>query len=662
MPTVVRDLSGSVREATGGSIHVAGARAGDTVYMLDGFEAGDPITGELTTRVAVEAVRDVEVESGNLGANYAHAAAGVMAIDTASGDDRWRFGITNFIPAPDLHHGMHVGNWYPRLEFSGPIEKGRLWFSDAITVQRTFVVVTEQPPGSDSRTQWVGDNLLRMQFKVSARQTLYGSFLYDRESDTNQGLTALAPVSTTTDVTAHRYFSSLKDQIWFENTLVEFGVAADTGTRDVMPQGTQPYVELPDGFFGNYFQQTHQLGRRLQAMGNIIGSARQWHGTHQFAVGFNAAALTFEHAAVRNEIDAERSDGTLLRQTTFAGPASFRRSNTQAGAYALDIWKVKKWLVLQGGVRIDGDRLIGRGMVEPRISVNLLPKGGARAKLTLGWGIYNEPLDLAVLGQGADQQQVDVSFDSTGTTPVGAPVVSSFVVPVQGLRQPRFQTESAEWKEKFGPATLVSLRLTARDERDGFDYAFQPVGNGFVFLLQNGRRDRYRAAEVSVRHSFGESAEVFGSYTRSTSRTNTALDPALGTLFFAPQASGPLPWDAPNRLVAWGWTPLPIWKLFLSSFVEYRTGFPFSAINQEQRLVGAPGSRRFPTYVNVNLGLEKQFRFRSYIFAVRAGAIHILGRQDPDTVVNVVDALNFGTFSGGEKRALTFRLRFVGRK
>jgi len=47
---------------------------------------------------------------------------------------------------------------------------------------------------------------------------------------------------------------------------------------------------------------------------------------------------------------------------------------------------------------------------------------------------------------------------------------------------------------------------------------------------------------------------------------------------------------------------------------------------------------------------------------VRVAFVNILGRQNPDVVVNNVDAPNFGTFSGGQGRAVTARLRFVGRK
>jgi len=62
------------------------------------------------------------------------------------------------------------------------------------------------------------------------------------------------------------------------------------------------------------------------------------------------------------------------------------------------------------------------------------------------------------------------------------------------------------------------------------------------------------------------------------------------------------------------------------------------------------------------VGLEKKFGFWGYLWAVRVEAVNILGRENPNTVVNNVAAPNFGTFSGGQGRAFTARLRFVGKK
>src|SRR5260370_37715641 len=71
---------------------------------------------------------------------------------------------------------------------------------------------------------------------------------------------------------------------------------------------------------------------------------------------------------------------------------------------------------------------------------------------------------------------------------------------------------------------------------------------------------------------------------------------------------------------------------------------------------------RFPGYASLNLGLERKFGFRGYLWAARIEAVNVLGRRNPDTVVNNVDAPNFGAFAGGQGRATTLRVRLAGRK
>ncbi len=396
------------------NLHVAGARSGETQYLLDGFEIGNPVNGALTSRFNADATRAAEVHTGRIGAAYAHSGAGLLNLETPDGDDRWRFGTTNPAPGINVQEGVHLGNWYPRFTSSGPIEKGRFWFSDSISVQHTFEVVKQQPAGANTFEEWAGDNLLRLQYNITPKHILHASFLYNRAHDTNLGLDALDPQSTTVTAEQRRAFGSLKDQIWLGNTLFELGVAADGGVLEYVPQGMQPFVVLTGGTSGNYFQHLHQRGRRVQAVGSLAAVSRHWHGTHQFAAGFNAAGLRYSQSAVRGVIQALRADATLVRQTTFAGPASPELSNTQAGGYAQDTWSISKHFILQAGLRTDWDRFTQSAMAEPRLSGNALPFGDDRAKLSLGWGIYNAPLNLSLIAQVYDQQQADTFYDPTG--------------------------------------------------------------------------------------------------------------------------------------------------------------------------------------------------------------------------------------------------------
>jgi hypothetical protein len=118
-------------------------------------------------------------------------------------------------------------------------------------------------------------------------------------------------------------------------------------------------------------------------------------------------------------------------------------------------------------------------------------------------------------------------------------------------------------------------------------------------------------------------------------------------------------WDTPQRVVSSGWTPIPIWGLLLSGFFEYHTGFPFSVLNEQQQLVGAPNRMRFPNYFSLNLGLEKRFRFQGHEWAVRVTGVNITRHNNPNSVVNNIDAPNYLTYAGGQQRAFTVRLRLV---
>jgi|SRR5579859_756876 len=658
------------------NIHVAGARSGETQYLLDGFEIGDPVNNQLTSRFNIDATRAADVQTGRFGAEYAHSGANILSLETPDGDDKWRFGTTNPAPGINIQEGAHLGNWYPRFTFSGPIVRGRFWFSESVSLQHTFDVVKGLPGGQNTAEEWAGDNLLRLELNVTPKHILHATFLYNRLHGERLGLDALDPISTTVTGEQARSFFSIKEQVWFHDTLFEIGAAADTGTLDFTPQGTQPLVLLVNGSSGNYFDRSHQRAQRLQGVASVTAASRHWHGTHTIAAGANVAGLSYGLTSFRGEIQALRAfqaDGLtpctaptpdcLIRQTSFSGFANPDLSNSQIGAYLQDTWSLSKFLILRGGIRTDWDRFTQSALAEPRVSVNFLPLGNDRSKLSLGWGIYNAPLNMAVIGQTLDQRQIDTFYDTSGNVQPPGPVTSQFVLPATGLQQPRFTTSSAGWQQKLAHNTLLGLDLLVRNGAHGFAFVDQqPAQPGGTFLLESQRKDRYRSATLSLRHVFSEEMEVFGAYTRSVTHSNEVLNPSLGSVFYVAQQPGPVAWDAPNRLITWGWFPTHIWAVQLTYFLDYRTGFPFSEFNLQQQLVGPANSLRFPAYASLNLGIEKKFAFRGYVWGVRVESINILDRQNPDVVVANVDAPNLGAFSGGQGRAFTLRVRFIGRK
>jgi len=659
LPQIVRD-----NQAV---LHIAGARATQSQYLMDGFEVGDPVSGTLTIPLIVDALRTAEVETSRFGAEFAHPGAAILKFETPEGDDHWRFNATDFIPGLRSEQGVRLGNYYPRITFSGPLVKGKLWFLQSFSFDHTLSIERDIKTGNNTSEQWSGDTFSRLLWRVAPNDSLHFTLLYNNESDTSVGLDSLHPQSTTLDEPSNRVFASIKNQLWWNHTLFEVGFAEDRTVRDFDPQGNAPYLLFVNGAQGNFFQRSDQASRRHQFFADAIRPGFHWHGLHTISAGTNISLVALNQSSTRGEIQAFNAAQQLVRLTTFTGNANIDVDNTLAGAFVQDNWSLSSRWVAQVGLRGDWDQFVRSTMVQPRAAVNYLPFADGRGKFSIGWGIYNIPLSLSVLGQTQDQQQVDTLYNPATGAVIAGPATSTFTLPAHGLQQPFFDITSAGWQERIWKKTIVSVELLARNGHRELAFETSNPGQiGSTFLLQSTRRDKYRGATIAARHTFEKGAVLFGSYTRSKANTDQALDPVLGALYFAPQQGAPLAWDAPNRALSWGTVPTPFWSIDFAYFLEYRTGYPFSVVNQQQFLIGAPDSKRFPDYASLNISLEKKFRFGKYLFAIRGTVINLTGRQNPTVVVNNIDAVGvtppFLNFSGGQGRAFTGRLRFLGKR
>ena len=120
-------LDGVVQDNSG-RMHFNGGDTSQTNYSLDGFNISDPVTGRLETRVEIDSLQSIQASTSRFSAENGRGSAGVLDLQTKMGDDRLRFGGTNFVPSVSLESGFHMNKWTPRLEFSGPIARGRAWF------------------------------------------------------------------------------------------------------------------------------------------------------------------------------------------------------------------------------------------------------------------------------------------------------------------------------------------------------------------------------------------------------------------------------------------------------------------------------------------------------------------------------------------------------
>lgn len=75
----------------GGTLHVRGGRSWEVVYVVDGVEMVDPMTGGFDSHIPQESVQETSVYTGGFGAEYGSAQSGVINVITKSGGSKIHF-------------------------------------------------------------------------------------------------------------------------------------------------------------------------------------------------------------------------------------------------------------------------------------------------------------------------------------------------------------------------------------------------------------------------------------------------------------------------------------------------------------------------------------------------------------------------------------------
>jgi hypothetical protein len=686
IPGVVRDVSGQP--------HVAGAQTYQTVTLLDGFNVTQPANGQLLVRVSTDAFRSIEVEPSREPAEYGKGSGGLLRLNTGIGDDHLRFAGTDFLPSLQNKHGWRFDQFLPRLTFSGPLRRGKMWFYNAFDGEYDEIIFTELPRGHDNDPVLRIGNLTKLQTNVTNRNILTGSFLVNHLHDKYAFLSPQNPQRTTPSDAESAYVGSVKDQHYFAGgELLEAGFAMDEYNLKLIPYGVEPYFVNTVSAFGSYYLGEETHARREQALTNAYLPPRHWHGRHDLKVGADVDYISYDANFQREPISFLSGTVTPLlpfagdtciaaplnrqfpctRYSTFGPAAAHTQYNSEISIYAEDRWLAAGRLLVEPGIRYDWDAIVRQSLLSPRVAGTYVLDNSGTIKLSAGIGLIYDSTPIFLIARPFAGTRQDTFYSvnanckgSTGCVTVSGPVITAFTVDPRTLEAPRFINWSLGVEKKLPRAIYLKAEFMQKRGTRGFAYNILNGATSGNFVLENTRDDLYDAFQVTLRHNFRESYMLMGSYTRSRARSNEALDFNVDSPLLGAQQPGPYSWDTPNRFLSWGYVPffkLPILhQTEIAYSMEARTGFPFSVINNQQQLVGEPGSRRFPDYFSLNLQLEKRFHLFGYYWALRGGFDNITGHNNPVFVNSDINSPQFLMFGGSEGRAFTSRIRLLGRK
>jgi hypothetical protein len=661
-PGVVQDGSGQV--------HLAGSETYATLDLLDGFDIRSPVSGKLAMRVSADAVRSIDIETTRYPVEFGKATGGVVAFYTGMGDNKFRFNATNFLPSFHDVNGLRFDKFAPRLTFSGPLVRNRAWFFDGLEAEYDNIYIQELPAGANTNHLVRGSNLIKAQVNLTSANTLSGGLLFNDYHSPYDGLSSLTPQESTTKRDTIAWLPYVRDQHSFANGgLLDVGFGVVRFRDGLEPHGNIPYELTPETPKGSFFENEVSHSQRKEVTATLYLPPRYWAGRHDLKAGIELDHVSFDEEISRAPVNYLREDGTLLRQSVFPAQAPFTRHNFETGAYVQDRWLARKGLLIEPGLRFDWDEIIRRPLFSPRLAVVYSPPGpGTRTKLSAGIGLYYEHTQLEYLTRSLAGIRYDTYYAADGITPASEPLQTVFEANNATLTQTRAINWSIGIVRKLPGEIFAGVNFVQKRVAEGLVYSNQGGAEALsgIYLLTNSRRHRYDSIEFNARRTFANGYMLFASYTRSSARTNAALDYVPTVSLLGPQQSGPLAWDTPNRLISWGWLPFLLPKFKKSwDFVytmKWQSGFPFTTVNANREVVGAAGSRRFPDYVSFSPGLEWRLHIRGAYFGLRGVMENATNSGNPAVVNRVIDSPAYGSFSEFQGRAFTARIRLIGSK
>lgn len=631
-----------------GRLRLSGGDENRSTLLLNSVDVTDPATGRFGATVPIDSVAVLNVFHSPFLAEFGRFSASVVSVESRKGGEKWHWELNDPTPEMRIRSARIVGvrGFTPRLSFSGPVVKNRLYFAQSLEYAlRKVPSFTQLFPRNEERQEsWNG--LTQFDYTDGGRHwttvSLHG--VPQRTNFVRPGL--YNPLEATPSWKGHEYRGAVSDKWVLGGGLLESSLAYGETRGLTHGQGEEPYRMQPDVNLGNYFARVDRLGNRAQ-----------WNEVYSFAprVGRGTSHWKAGASLVRT-----RARGEYFFRGLEAGPVRIDFVNRgpyglvdyETGAFAQNHWVMTNTVSVDYGVRADWQRIAGNMRFAPRVSMSWALFGDPQTVLRTGYGYFYDRVPSSVYSfRGWPERIVDgrrfanVLADRDGTPRM---VAGTGLAPQTG-------TWNTTLEHRF--VRMLHLRGGYQESRSRGLIVLQPEAERLV--MRGAGLATYRQLEVLGRVRYREGQEFMLSYARTWNRGNlNEFAQFVGDFPSAvvrPDLRAEAVANIPHRILGWGemafaknWSFAPV--------VEYRTGFPWSAMDAAQQYAEAPQSRRFPNFFSLDFRLSRDISYKGRRFRVSFAMFNTTNHWNPDTArYNIADPL-FGQFLG--QRARRFRLDF----
>ena len=666
-PGVVKTLDGK--------LDFKGSDENQSLLLVNSARTTDPVTGSFAVPVPTDAVQSFNIYKTPYNAGVGSFTGGLVEVETKPPDDGWSYRLKSFIPSILGKNGSISGlqEATPGFDFSAPLIKHKLLFSEIFQYDMKKRTVRGLPyPFDISKKQGFStfstlEAILSKSHVLTLTVNAYP--LRVQHADIN----ALIPQPASNDLNQKGITVGLTDRYQFESGAIFSTIAQYTRfDSNAHGQGSADMLINPEGYGGNYFNQWSRRGKEFQLVSAYQFATKRWLGTHELHAGIDFDHRSFTGTSSSNPIQILREDGTLAEQISFLPGTLQSPSDSSVAEFIQDHWVINPHWAADLGMRLSSETNGWSAAVAPRVGLAYSPGDEGKTVIRAGGGLFYSLLPLLAADFRANPSQVITPFDATGL--LGGPsftYTNAYVggqdpltassLPTETDTTPRNFTWNVELEQELHKNWL--LRVGYLQSHTSYLFTIDPftalAGEQSFLGLTNAGSSQYREFETTIRFTIRGNHELNASYIRSQTRGSLNTLSSVLVPFeqpvIRPDVYGILPYDVPNRMVAWGIFSLPK-KIKFSPIADVHTGQAYSNIDILQNYVGTPNGQHFNTYFTLDIKVYRQFRVpflgndhgKGKGHHVRLGfySLNLTNHGNFNAVYNNVTAPNFGQFAG----------------
>jgi hypothetical protein len=623
-------IPGVVRSSTG-EISIEGASEQQSTLLVNGLNAADPASGNFRLNLPIDSVESVQVFEHPYTAEYGAFIGGVTEVETRRGKEHWHAEVNDFLPDMRFKGGHIVGvaEDTPRVNFNGPLIKDRLFLSQSLSYS-----IAKQPvrglafPNNETKTE-SQSYFSQLDLILSNRHTETFTFGYFPQRDQFVNLDFFQPQSVTPNYKQKDFVFTVRDHYQVREGLLQSAFSFKRFDADVWGQGEGEQILTPTGEQGNYFATQSRHSHRLELFEVYSSPAKHFLGAgHEIKVGFdfNSVGNLLNYSA--RPVNVLRQDDTLAERIVFRGVRPIQAANREYVGFAQDRLLLRPNLSFDLGLRFEDQQIGPESNLAPRAGLAWSPFKSDRTVLRGGIGLFYDKVPLNIRSFALYPSRTVTLYAADGVTVIDSHHFLNVLVdtpPIEPLDFRRragseagFVPENLKWNIQVDQivSQWLDLRANLTSSHTDHIYIVNPEldfrGRSGIVLRSAGQAT-YRALELTARFHLPHKDQFFVSYVRSRARGDLNDFNSYFGDFGAPvirenQYSN-LPFDVPNRLIAWGTFNLPR-RITIAPIFEARTGFPYSVRDAEQNFVGLRNSdqTRFPTFLSLDAEIAKEFQ------------------------------------------------------